>query len=166
MIKPPQCGAIQELNLLLLKLGEMEGTVIALKEQLRTVPYRLAKEISGEGERLDAARYLYWYTDIPASAIAEALLNMKSKGNAANGFLRRIGPLETDITCERCGNLIVCEKRDEFRELERGTRSSGMVNSHIFQWDGGARQQKLCAECMEVSWRERSEKRAARRSNW
>jgi len=157
---------MQELNSLLLKLGEMEGTVIALKEQLRTVPYRLAKEISDEGERLEAARYLYWYTDIPASAIAEALLNMKSKGNAANGFLRRIGPLETDVVCERCGNPIVCEKRDEFRELERGTRSSGMLNSHIFQWDGENRQQKLCTECMEVSWKEQSAKRATRGNNW
>src|SRR5881397_2879660 len=67
VMKPPKCEAMEEMGRLLTKIGEMEGARWALKEQLRTLPKRLARELKSPRQRLEAARYLYWFIpDLPA----------------------------------------------------------------------------------------------------
>src|SRR2546426_2808896 len=92
------CKAMEELAVILTKIGEMEGARLALKEQLRTLPSRMARELSTPGERLEAARYLYWHIlDLTAKDIKEGLL-----GTDEHSLMKLIGPTTIELLCDRC----------------------------------------------------------------
>src|ERR1043165_7833187 len=157
-MKSPECYSIRELNSILLRLGEMEGTVFALREKLRMLPRKIAKELKTESERIEAARFLYWrIPQISGTHIAKALLGMNAKGSAAPPFLALIGPLSSDFLCERCGKAIICKTRANLQELEKQSRGRGKYR-HMY--DG--RYQLLCEDCKEIVWQEIRESRQNR----
>jgi hypothetical protein len=153
----PHSKSLEEVSTILIKVGETEGLLAALKSQLDALPARVARELTTEIERLAAARYLYWHTDIPASKIAHGLLRMNSKGGAAAEFLVRIGPFTTEWSCAQCNTPIVCSRREELIELRRnkGKHAAWWLRTRLSK-----RSPILCEPCIEVTWQQRTEKTA------
>jgi hypothetical protein len=157
-MKPPECNSMQQLRFLLVKIGEMEGGIKACKEHIRSIPKKMATELLTYRERLQAARYLYWFMpDIASPLIAEHLLGMKAVGSATATFLERIGPLTTELVCEQCSTPIICRSRSEFLELQQ---SKGKF---VFRKDAGG-SQVLCSACYELAWQEQTARRQAVRN--
>src|SRR5262245_41008670 len=118
-MKPPRCQAMEELRAILTKMGEMEGARLALRGQLRTFPKRLARELNSTDQRLEAARYLYWFIpDLSAQDIAEGLL-----GVDVDELLQRIGTITIEVVCDRCKQPMECRSREEMKNVLRDARS-------------------------------------------
>lgn len=120
-----------------LRVGELEGQMAALKQELRTLPRRILSELDS-AQRLDAARYLYWLTDLPVDAIAESL-DANIGGCHIDTFLERIGPYSSDVDCDRCKQPIEFQSRSQMREVVRD------VQRNVRRYAEGYR--ALCANC-------------------
>jgi hypothetical protein len=156
-MNPHQCQGVQELNQILLKMGELDGAMLALKQQLQGIPKRLAAELKTEQERLDIARYLYWQMpDVHAEQIAGELLGMSIRGIHREAFLEKIGPFASEFLCARCGTNVVCRSRQELQDLH-GPRPRG---NNVFFGNGGT-VEILCETCHRLA---RQEKLSNRRS--
>ena len=106
---------MRELGEILMKIGEMQGAIVALKNQLRTLPKRMKRELESRGQCLEAARYLYWrIPDLTAKDIAEGLL-----GTGARTFLLHVGTMTTEIACDRCKQPMECSSRQRMNKLLR-----------------------------------------------
>lgn len=152
---------MRELRLLLVKKGEMEGTIAALKVNLDSIPFRMGKELLSDEEKLAAARFLYWNTDISSSHIAHGLLQMNAVGNAATKFLQRIGSFTSDILCTRCAKPLVFRNRLNLRGVQGHDRQHEGKN--VFHPDGGGRE-PVCESCYEIAWQEQVQQRLAKRA--
>jgi hypothetical protein len=130
----------------------------ALRSELNAVPLRAAKELNTQTERLEAARFLYWHTDIPASHIAHALLGMNSKGGAASRFFERIGTFTSEISCCGCREPIICTNRQLLAELRSGNSKAHFAAHWLPAYPNGACQM-LCDSCREISWGEELNRR-------
>lgn len=114
-VKPPQTKSMEEYAGILIQMGEVEGRMLALKQQLRTLPKRMAHELETPQQRLEAARYLYWCTDIPVEAIASGLLGVDADGWNIDTF----GTFTSDVNCDRCAQPMVFRSRSQMREVVR-----------------------------------------------
>ncbi|MCH9022669.1 MAG: hypothetical protein IID32_07870 [Planctomycetes bacterium] len=69
-IKRPELPEIDEFDATVLDIAEMEAAIAALRVRLNKLPLQIATKLSGDEERLIAARYLYWTTqEMHSSAI-------------------------------------------------------------------------------------------------
>jgi hypothetical protein len=107
---------------LLLKIGELEGALVAARNELRSIPRRMTDDLTTDRQRLEAARYLYWNSDIPAQQIAEGLLGMDLNGWHVDRFLERIGTLTLDVECDICHRPMECRSRQKMLETIRAAR--------------------------------------------
>jgi hypothetical protein len=130
-MKPPKCKAMDEYAALIVKMGELEGAMVAAKEQLRTIPQRMARELITPQDRLEAARYLYWYTDVNCDNIAEHLLGTDINGWHVDTFLERIGAHTSDIICAECSRALVFQSRQQMRDTLRQLRRSRGIDDAL-----------------------------------
>ncbi|HMP84451.1 MAG TPA: hypothetical protein PKA41_17280 [Verrucomicrobiota bacterium] len=100
---------------MLVKLGEIEGVAEAVNREIASLPGRMAEELPAS-EVVQAARYLYWHTEMPPQAIAEGLLKMEWR---VDSFLDRIGPITIEVECDRCHHLMECRSRSKRDEVLR-----------------------------------------------
>jgi len=138
VVRLPKCNSTRELGEILMRIGEMEGTIIALENRLRTLPRRIRMELNSRSERLQAARYLYWFVpDLSAKDIAEGLL-----GTNARTFLRHVGTMTTEIACDCCQRPIECDSREQMKKLSLDVhrRRPRCVEGY----------RVLCADCVVV----------------
>ncbi len=138
---------MDEYAAILLKMGELEGALIAAKQQISSIPKRMAQELITYSERLNAARYLYWFTDIPAQDIAEGLLGTDINGWHIDRFLERIGTMTTDVTCDRCHELMQFRSRQNLKDIMRDLQRSGTKYPEGYN--------VLCPPCWDAVQRER-----------
>lgn len=138
---------MDEYAALLVKIGELEGAMVAARREIRSIPKRMARDLATERERLEAARYLYWFTDIRAQDIAEGLVGMNLNGWHVDRFLERIGTMTTNITCDRCHQLVELRSRQKMQDIMRDLQRGGGP-----KYPGGYA--VLCAPCWDAVQRE------------
>jgi hypothetical protein len=138
---------MDEYMMLHIKLGELEGAMEATKRRFCDIPKQMASELRSE-ERIEAARYLYWFTEISAQDIAKGLLGMDITVWRIDNFLERIGTTTIDVTCDRCQQPMECRSRQQMLEITRDvTRRRGPRYAEGYR--------VLCAPCWDVVQQER-----------
>jgi hypothetical protein len=146
VMKPPKCKAMDYYAALLVQMGELEGAIEAAKQHVRHIPKQMSRELRTQRQRLDAARYLYWFTDIPAQDIAEGLLGMDLNGWHVDRFLERIGTMTIEVVCDRCHQPMECRSRSKMQDIMRDVRRGP-------RYAEGYR--VLCVPCWDAVHRER-----------
>ncbi|MGC3958103.1 MAG: hypothetical protein QM813_09255 [Verrucomicrobiota bacterium] len=150
-MKPPKCKAMDDYASLLVKIGELEGAIEAAKRHINCIPAQVSRELKSDLHRIEAARYLYWCTDIPAENIASGFFGMEIGGAYLDQFLKQIGPLELDVICDRCRQPMQCHSRTNRKEILKHAERVG----DGFRYPEGYN--ILCPSCWDSVQRERAQ---------
>jgi len=114
----PPCRAFEELEVILSDIRQMEGAIGELKERLKSIPKKMASELSDENQKLEAARYLYWLKpEVAAADIANGLL-----GIPVNALKERVGKISSGLLCRRCSQPLDFRSRTQMKDLQNHTK--------------------------------------------
>lgn len=112
----PICSAIDELEELDLLVVKKKKELEEIQQLRRLIPEKVSEQIRQRSARVDAARYLYWFTDIPSDLIAKEFF-----GVHASELYIQLGPL--GVPCGECGAVLTFSSRDDKRRSWRQSPS-------------------------------------------
>jgi len=110
---------VKEIRSTVRDLHEMQEAVTTLKQRIKELTARIGSEVISEDQRIDVARYLYWFVpDVSPKILAKELI-----GDTEYRLRELIGKAVADIVCERCVEPIEFESRAHFQEIIKASNS-------------------------------------------